>query len=599
MQIFLHVKQNQPQSFAIRNCREVRYPGLAPAGRLRATNLFRVNPDGSNLRRITTERFGADTPSVDPSSGKIVYSRWWVTDLDQPAPPRTGAGAASPYYQPNATLSSSPINATVISGTIDQNFPGVNNWILASINPDGSGLSRYTGYRLNREVTMAYRPAVLSSGKVAYLFIRESPVLGFPGHHGLRLSEEGSRLPSALGGPQRFVGDANFPDPLATQTPRFKRPRFFYSSVEELPDGRLLVSATTADRNPSAIQDYNIYVKTVDAELPNVIRGLDDDSRSELDAVPLVPRQAIQVIEDKATELANEEIPRTPEEAAEQNGTFKFTVLNIFMNGAIDNPIAMAPAAGEKLTLEFYMNPQRTGVERTEKPILVGAREIGDDGKVEMELPAGVPLFEIVRRADGRIASGRDGQIFHVGGMNFGVAGTEARCVGCHAGHSEIEVPEDTTWYNLAPSALMSSSTNLADIAGRPTTRFGFSFTPNSLVDLQTDFITREWAADKGDLAPEVGLRWKRPIHAKEVVVYGVDPTLDHGFGTERNQEIGGFTVTTYLGEVEVQRIRVNETVRDNSGVHVALDPALEISRLYVLINPDFQPGESSTAPRL
>ena len=34
---------------------------------------------------------------------------------------------------------------------------------------------------------------------------------------------------------------------------------------------------------------------------------------------------------------------------------------------------------------------------------------------------------------------------FHVGGMNFGQADTTARCVGCHTGHSMIEVPEDAS----------------------------------------------------------------------------------------------------------------------------------------------------------
>ncbi|MGH9361013.1 MAG: TolB family protein, partial [Thermoanaerobaculia bacterium] len=65
-----------------------RYPETAPDGRLRATNLFVVNSDGTDLHRITTERFGADTPAVDPVSGRIVYSRWWRSA--QPMDSRTG-----------------------------------------------------------------------------------------------------------------------------------------------------------------------------------------------------------------------------------------------------------------------------------------------------------------------------------------------------------------------------------------------------------------------------------------------------------------------------------------------------------------------------
>jgi hypothetical protein len=49
-----------------------RYPGTAPDGRVRATNLYVVSSDGTGLHRITTERFGVDTPTVEPATGRIV-----------------------------------------------------------------------------------------------------------------------------------------------------------------------------------------------------------------------------------------------------------------------------------------------------------------------------------------------------------------------------------------------------------------------------------------------------------------------------------------------------------------------------------------------
>jgi hypothetical protein len=47
--------------------------------------------------------------------------------------------------------------------------------------------------------------------------------------------------------------------------------------------------------------------------------------------------------------------------------------------------------------------------------------------------------------------------------MNFGRPGTTATCVGCHAGHTLIPVPEnpaDALWTNLAPGASVSVSSS-------------------------------------------------------------------------------------------------------------------------------------------
>src|SRR5688572_1932090 len=68
-----------------------RHPGVAPDTRLRSTNLFVVDASGANMHRITSERFGADTPAIDPSTGQIVYSRWW----------RTGQFNLDPSVDPN------------------------------------------------------------------------------------------------------------------------------------------------------------------------------------------------------------------------------------------------------------------------------------------------------------------------------------------------------------------------------------------------------------------------------------------------------------------------------------------------------------------
>ena len=45
---------------------------------VRGSNIFLVDPDGSNLRRVTSERSGADRGVVEPFTGKIIFGRWWL-----------------------------------------------------------------------------------------------------------------------------------------------------------------------------------------------------------------------------------------------------------------------------------------------------------------------------------------------------------------------------------------------------------------------------------------------------------------------------------------------------------------------------------------
>ncbi len=137
-----------------------RYPGIAPDNRFRSTNLFVVDSDGGNLHRITSERFGADTPAVNPQTGQIVYSRWWrsgrisKTVLPAPVPPGSpGYGGGNPSQPQNLAF----VGAQVLSGVADETFPGVNSWFLASINPDGTGMAMLSGFHLDRQRTQAYR----------------------------------------------------------------------------------------------------------------------------------------------------------------------------------------------------------------------------------------------------------------------------------------------------------------------------------------------------------------------------------------------------------------------------------------------------------
>lgn len=555
-----------------------RYPGFAPGNRLRATNLHVINADGTGIHRITSERFGADTPTVDPSSGRVVYSRWWLTARETPPPSGGDAGIRPPvYYGP--VVNANNFSATVLRGIEDDNLSGVNNWFIASVNPDGSGLVSEASFGLNRELNMAYRPTYLADGTLVTQFIRQSPVIGIPSANGIRALGDFGALPVELGGPQSFVGDARITNPNPASGPGTPvSPNFLYSGFQELPSGDWIVSGSPMERGEG--QNQGLYLQTAPGIRPSLV--VDAQDESEVDPVALVARPTPPVIADQGGSLAGyDESPLTVDEAMRRGGTFRFKLENLFANAPVGNRIATAPPAGRDYTIEFYMNPQREGTLRPEPPVLIGSRPIGPDGKVEMELPAGVPLLEILRRPDGKVAVGRDGQAFHVGGMNFGVAGREAKCVGCHAGHSQMEIPEDPSWTNLAPGASVSATSTLSSV------QLGLTsfFQPAVLVDRLTDSLASEWASSNGEAgfpqSATVHLRWIQPIEARQITVHGISPGT--GLLGARTLSLASFRLATSLRGEPVEDRRINATILPG-GTRVEWNASLPFDELFVTL---------------
>jgi hypothetical protein len=530
-----------------------RYPGMAPDNRLRTTNLYVVNVDGGGLHRITTERFAADTPAVDPVSGRIVYSRWWRTPEVGPGEGMTREPVlpGSPQYQ-NPADQQVPVSGPAIHGFDEASFPGVNSWFLSFVNPDGTGLEMFSGFRLDRRQTQAYRPSLLPNGTAIALFIPRTPILGMPGGNGLRHFQRGPAIPTALGGPQQFGesfagGAGPFPD-------------LIFAGASALQDGRILLAAADIGQG----QAYGIYILDGVAEVRMRAIYLNAGSSVPLDPVALEPRALPPVVEDGTTDVLTEDTPRSVDEAFGQ-GKFTFKCENIFFNSPVDKGIATAPPIGKRLEIEFYMSPQRAGVTLADPPLLIHREAVKADGKIEVDLPAGVPLFEILRRPDNTIAAGRDGQIFHVGGLNFGRVGKDGKCVGCHTGHSMQEVPDDASWTNLAPSAALK--TNAAD-----------AFPPEVLVDRSTEPGRSEWFAQS--LLPEtfIQLQWSIPLRGQKVMLHAPQPD-----GSTPAQRIRGFTVQTFLGKELREEVQVDRWIQLR-GTAAVLNEGLEFDTLKVKI---------------
>ena len=585
-----------------------RTPAVAPDNRLRTTNLYVVNGDGTSLHRITHERFGADTPSVNPDTGEVVYSRWWrsgqasISDEqpNEPIPP------GSPGYDVDPSQSGfTEISPEVNRGVTDDEFPGVNSWFLASVHPDGTNNTMFSGFRLDRELTQAYRPSMLSGGSALALFIPVTPLIGMPRGYGLRIFEQGAGAPIFMGGPQSFgsnsvIAPEPFPFPDGEPRARGESDAFFFASAEMIGTGpHVLVSASPRDRNV-----YDLYL--LNARDRSMRLYFSDSTRQELDAIPVAPRPVPPVIEDLAPETTSEEAVLSAAEAYAQ-GDFTFRVENIHFNAPVDMPVPMSPPLGERLTIEFYMSPQTVRTDSADPPTLLKAREIPPSGTVEVTLPAGVPLFEVIRREDGSILQGRDGQIFHVAGMNFGHGVGEAKCVGCHAGHTMVEVPEDPSFTNLASSAHVTAVPEVINpileelgpdfddpmvAAGEPFLPFFSTFGAHNLVDRRTQMFS-EWMGDMDNqVTSEVTMEWQLPIVANLVTVYPASSGSDllgqgEGFLGPRDQRIAGFEIRTFLGETLQEQLSVRRQLTlDGQPVKVPMNVSKAFNKLVLAIDP-------------
>ncbi len=546
-----------------------RYVGTAPDHRIRATNLYVQDAGSTMARRITSERFGADTPTVDPETGNIVYSRWWRsnkfdlaleselpnnTTID-PLPPEQSANDAdnpsvpvgSPGYGGGHVAVPRPPTRDEIPPSnfseerlrqIDEaKFPGVNSWFLASIKPDGTDMKMLTGFHLDREATQAYRPSFQEDGKAIALFIPVTPLIGQPGVFGLRRFEKGPSIPEVLGGPQRFAGSETTASQEFQERQNPNRD-LLYSSAVPLSNESVLITAARRGNRRNALplpKSYDLFVQEGKESPLLVYQG--DGTYSVLDAVPANVRKEPPRVEIQNTHLMRDDSPMDSHQAHEEGGTFTFTVENIWANAGVDVPIPNAPTFGnQKLFIEFYMAPQRESLNTPDEAILLERVELPKDGRVSVELPASVPLFEMLRLEDGTIAQGRDGQIFHVGGMNFARAGGEGKCIGCHVGHSMVDVPEKPQFFNLAPSAVVSATSSRSD------RRTNVKFRPELLVDRSTSPLNSEWAASPTDQNPTVKLKWDHEVRMSELVLHG--PRKVNNITGQRTAQIEEIQIT-------------------------------------------------------
>src|SRR5262249_23245565 len=102
--------------------------------------------------------------------------------------------------------------------------------------------------------------------------------------------------------------------------------------------------------------------------------------------------------------------------------TFRYLDLDVFA-GRADAP------RREDARLEVYQLLGRDSI------ALIARAPVPRAGRVDLRLPADMPLFEVLTDGAGRALMRAHGPT-QVRGFNAGAHGATARCTGCHLGHS-------------------------------------------------------------------------------------------------------------------------------------------------------------------
>ncbi len=465
-----------------------RNPAIAELGEVLVTNLYVVNADGADLHRITSERNGAEKPTIDPLTGRVVYARWWL-NIDRPS------------------------NETREGFTREDGFALTddiaNIWHAMSLNPDGGLLKLYAGFLRTRFGTQTYKPSVMSDGKLLSTFSPQTSLLVSSGGMGIRWFKPGADFE------HHIIGVKSFDSMRKVQV---ASPPYATDPVEYT--NKSIICSYSEDGI-----DYGIYTCRLDGTDLQQIINL--PGSLELEPQVLKARPVPPILEDQFPPLVSELPPTEDPETYYVNDSFRFDCLNIFTNGAVDEPMPDAPRIATGAKIRFFLNCQRQNPHSPDPSILLKTVDVFSKGGVhEPGLPADVPLFEQIIDGEGKVLRTSSGGFAHVPGMNYERIGGGTKCAGCHAGHSMLTVPVNGSiaeWFNAAPSAVVTASTLYVDERGT-------FFPPQRVVDrqAQTGGDSVIWIANEGEGA-SITLKWEIPIEIRRIVLYGIPTNLPLG----------------------------------------------------------------------
>ncbi|MFZ4590286.1 MAG: T9SS type A sorting domain-containing protein [Ignavibacteria bacterium] len=517
-----------------------RFPSISQFGSALTTNLFIMDSTGTNMFRITTERNGAEKPTIDPISGRIVYSRWWL-NADMPS---------------NLT-SSGLTRDTALALTKDVG----NLWQVNIINPDADMLKLYAGDPQKRNTLFGYRPRIDSNGDMFACYVPHLPMVHTGGSTGIRYFSKG------LSEFKNIVG-VDTSTQLYTQNPPSTGTMLPPYAVDPLPlpDGRVLFSyAITVEA-----QDYGIYVCNKNGS--NIQQVTDFFGTLELNAELLIPKTRPPLV-DYLRDYDVNKLPPTSDPATfYQGGLFRFDCMNIYANAPVDAPIGNAPNITRSARFKFFLNHQRQNPDGLDEPILFRTINIDHDGKVAQgDIPANVQMFEQVTDSLGRVLSTGNNKFAHVTGFNFGSRGTGTKCVGCHAGHTQITVPVNITeaqFTNLSTSASTFSSSVFPSSASK------------NVIDrkARNKDLNVCWISN-GGTNEYVELQWNLPLDLREIKLYNIFPNS----ANQTDIQVSNCEIYLY-NDGQLVKFIPNTGGLDVNGKSVLVSPMVTVNKIKVVI---------------
>ncbi len=445
-----------------------RYPEIAEAG-MPASNLFVVRADGAGLLRVTSERNGAEEPSVDPRSGLLVYARWWTSRY------LASESASSGITTDRArAIAADPVDLwQAIATTADGDFPR-----LAG------------GFALDRTRSMAYQPIVLDDGTLVGVTAQHTGLFPEPGILTVHAFPNGFEAPS--------------PVPV-DQNPA----RIVTSCAPASLGARRIVMSS--DRRAQG--DLGLWVASLDGGTMSLL--VDLPGTHELDAAMLAPRRRPLVYPHTASPLPNDAPPTDVDVFLRGGQTFRFDCLNVFTNAPVDAPIPDAPPFQPGARIRFFAVLARPQAAGGDTAVLVRESAIQPGGAVHEDMmPSDTPMFEQLIDAHGTVLRSATGPA-HVPGLNAARFGSGTKCVGCHVGHSVIPVAQSAYLgkrFNAAPSATATATSSAAGTAG-----------PRGAVDRRTKGLPGvvAWVAD-GASGESLRLEWSSAIEVDSLILYAL-----------------------------------------------------------------------------